>query len=246
MLQLSPWHRRERSTTVHYAFPFVFLLATALGATAIMSDKGTYLIVESREQNISAGENFAVDVFVVARVPVNAVDVRLSLPRGQVKVLGIDTGESVITLWTKEPYVENGVVYMQGGTYRKGFIGKHRIATVNAQALTSGLAQIGVTHAELYAGDGTGAKVSVVPAGEDSTELLIAREDGTYLPSATAGGDVSFTIIGDVDGDGAVTLKDISAFMSAWHNKTVTYDFNGDTRMTFRDFGIILAKYFLK
>lgn len=232
--------------TVQYAFPFVLTLTTFFGAAALLSDSATYIIVESREESISAGQNFAVDVFVVAKVPINAVEIRLAVPKEQVKFLGVDTGESVITLWTKEPYFENGTVYMTGGTYRKGFVGKHRIATVNLQALTSGVAQIGVSHADLYAGDGTGAKVTVSPAGEDSAELIIAREDGTYVPSAAAGGEVGFSIIGDVDGDGKVTLKDISSFMAAWHTKSSTYDFNGDSKMTFRDFGIILAKYFLQ
>ncbi len=241
-----PWYHTERSSTVRYAFPLILVVSTLLGATALLSKNDTYIVVESRQESVRAGENFAVDVFVVARVPVNAVDLRLTLPKEQVKVLGVDTGESVITLWTKDPYFENGVVYMQGGTYRKGFIGKHRIATVNAQALTSGLAQIGVTHAELYAGDGTGSKVTVVPSEEDSTKLAIAREDGTYLPSASIGGEVQFTIIGDIDGDGKVTLTDISRFMAAWNSKDTQYDFNGDSRMSFRDFGIILAKYFFQ
>ncbi len=241
-----PWLRKERSTTVRYAFPLIFVLTTFLGATALLSNSSTYIVVESRQTQVAAGENFAIDVFVVARVPVNAVDIRLSLPNAQVKYLGADIGESVITLWTKEPYFDKGTVYMSGGTYRKGFVGKHRIATINAQALTSGVAQIGVSHADLYAGDGTGAKVEVVAAGEDSTELVIAREDGSYTPNAAVGGDVTFTIIGDVDGDGKVTLTDISTFMAAWHNQSSTYDFNNDSKMTFRDFGIILARYFLQ
>ncbi len=241
-----PNRRHERSITVRYAFPFMLALTTFLGAAALMGEKDTYIIVESRQEQIAAGDNFEIDVFVVAKVPVNAVDIKLAIPKGQVKFLGVDTGESVITLWTKDPYFENGTVHMTGGTYRKGFIGKHRIATVSVQALTSGLAQIGVSHADLYAGDGTGAKVTVAEAGEDSTELVIAREDGTYVPSAVVGGEVGFSIIGDVDGDGKVTLKDISSFMAAWHNKSTLYDFNGDSKMTFRDFGIILAKYFFQ
>ncbi len=241
-----PWSRKERSKTVRYAFPLIFVLTTFLGASALLSNSSTYIVVESRQTQVAAGENFAIDVFVVARVPVNAVDIRLSLPNAQVKYLGADIGESVITLWTKEPYYDKGTVYMSGGTYRKGFVGKHRIATINAQALTSGVAQIGVSHADLYAGDGTGAKVEVVAAGEDSAELVIAREDGTYAPNAAVGGDVTFTIVGDVDGDGKVTLTDISTFMAAWHNQSSTYDFNNDSKMTFRDFGIILAKYFLQ
>jgi len=48
----------------------------------------------------------------------------------------------------------------------------------------------------------------------------------------------------DLDNDGKVTLKDVSIFMSNWHSKAVIYDFNGDGRMNFIDFSIILARAF--
>ena len=53
-------------------------------------------------------------------------------------------------------------------------------------------------------------------------------------------------IISDIDGDGTVTLKDVSIFMAAWRNQDVIFDFNGDGKMTFRDFGIILSDSFFK
>ena len=38
-----------------------------------------------------------------------------------------------------------------------------------------------------------------------------------------------------------VGLREISRFMSAWTTGSRTYDFNGDNRMTFTDFGILLT-----
>ncbi len=237
---------KSKSSTVKYAFPLFFGIATLLGASALLSETDTYIILEADNEEVIAGQNFAIDVYVVAQVPINAVDIRVALPVSQVKMLGVDTGESVITLWTKQPYFENGTVYFSGGTYRKGFVGKHKIGTINGQALTSGLAHVGVTYADLYAGDGTGDKVTVTSAGEDKTELKIAREDGTFLPSASLEGTAQFGIVGDIDGDGKVSLKDLSAFMNAWQTKSANHDFDGDNKMTFRDFGIILSKFFFQ
>lgn len=242
-----PWLNPKRGLTVRYTFPLALTLAAFFGAAAIVSNEDSARIVlEVRQQEIVAGRTFEVDVFVVAGVPVNAVDLQVTLPPSQVRVLGIDTGESVITLWTEQPYVKNGAVHLTGGTYRRGFIGKHRVATINARALTSGLAYLGVSHADLYAGDGTGARVTVASTAHTDTRLLIAQEDGTYSPDLTLDGSIEFGIVGDLDGDGRVTLQDISVFMSAWNKKDIVYDLDGDSRMTFRDFGIILSRFFFQ
>ena len=58
--------------------------------------------------------------------------------------------------------------------------------------------------------------------------------------------DIEVNILTDISGDGKVTLRDVSMFMSAWKNKDKLFDFNGDGKMTFRDFSIILADLFLK
>ncbi|MCA9361240.1 hypothetical protein KC845_01640 [Candidatus Kaiserbacteria bacterium] len=243
---LFPWFYTKSTPTVRHAFPLFLTLVSVLGAAALLSEDVTYISIEPDRETVLAGENFSIDVYVTAKVPVNAVDIKVKLPTTQVKILGVDTGTSVITLWTKEPYFNSGTVFLSGGTYRKGFIGKHRIATIKAEAKTSGLAYIEVSEAVLYAGDGTGAEVTVTDVGEDSTQLAIAREDGTFVPNVSISGEGGLGIVGDIDNDGRVTLKDISAFMSAWHQKSKVYDFSGDSKMTFRDFGIILARYFFQ
>ena len=246
---LSASSRPNKSTTVRYAFPLVFTLAAFLGAAAIVTDNKSFIHLESSVSSVKAGETFEIGIYVSAHVPVNAVDITLEFPKNQISVLAIDKGESVLTLWTQEPKVENNKVYLTGGTFRRGFVGDHLIATINAKAIQSGIAKFSVDSVSLLAGDGSGTKVTVTKNAKESATLTIAKEDGTFLPSSDAVGVKSITsvlIITDIDGDGQVTLGDISRFMAAWNDKSVKYDFNGDGVMTFRDFGIILADSFLR
>ena len=76
---------------------------------------------------------------------------------------------------------------------------------------------------------------------ESNTSLFIYDEN---TAPADIGVDVRVNFLSDIDGDGEVSLRDISTFMSAWTDKSKLYDFNGDGRMSFRDFSIILADYF--
>ncbi len=242
--------RPHRSATVRYAFPLVFAVATLLGAAAVITSGKSFIHIESSTSAVKAGEMFQMDVYVNAHVAVNAIDISLEFPKEQIEIVGIDTGESVITLWTQEPYVENDKVILRGGTFRRGFRGDHLIATINAKAIETGLAQVSIDDVMLLAGDGTGSKVSVTPDDENSKTFYI--NDGTSNPITDEEGGVnlqgsaSIVVITDIDGDGVVTLTDISRFMSAWTSKVVVYDFNGDGKMSFRDFGIILADSFLR
>jgi hypothetical protein len=235
---------------VRYAFPLVFAVAALLGAAAVITSGKSYIHIESSMSSLHAGEIFQIEVYAYAHVAVNAVDISLEFPKEQIEIQGIDTGESVITLWTQEPYVENNKVILRGGTFRRGFRGDHLIATINARAIETGLAQVSVQNVQLLAGDGTGDQVAVTKSDENSTTLYI-EDAGTGALASQEGGvnlqaTAAIVLITDIDGDGTVTLSDISRFMAAWANRTVTYDFNGDGKMSFRDFGIILADSFFR
>jgi len=241
----------QRSTTVRVAFPIFITFAALIGMAAVIGSGKSYIHLETSQTSLKAGESFQIDVYAYAHVAVNAVDIRLQFPQDQMKILGIDTGESVITLWAQDPYVENNTVVLQGGTFRRGFRGDHLIATINARATETGLAHISVGEVELLAGDGTGAQVAVTENDDDETIVYIADAEGNFTKAqddsgVNLQGNASVVIVTDIDGDGTVTLADISRFMSAWANRNVVYDFNGDGKMSFRDFGIILAHSFLR
>lgn len=240
--------RPHRSLTIRYAFPLVFAVAAILSAAAIVSDNRSFIHLDSSAQTVKAGDTFQIKVYVSASVPVNAVDIRLAFPSDQIQILGIDKGQSVITLWAQDPYVDTNTVILQGGTFRRGFVGDHLIATINAKAIQTGLAKFSTDQVTLLAGDGSGSKVQVAQSNADSATFYIANADGTPAASQNnpigVQGAASVVIITDIDGDGKVTLADVSKFMAGWFSGGTIYDFNHDGHMTFADFAIILADSF--
>lgn len=235
-------YQPQAAGPVRYMFPFMVGLAAFLGATALNSVSYSYIRITPSVTSLQAGDRFSVDIFANAHVPVNAVDISLSFSSDAVEVTGVDTGQSVITLWTEEPAVKGSSVTLRGGTFQRGFRGEHLIATVNAVAKQTGQAEFSISNLNLLAGDGKGTPVLTGSPEQSRADVFVvaAGEDPANITA-----DIALHIVTDIDGDGQVTLKDITSFLSAWHGRSKVYDFNNDGKMTFRDFAIILAESFL-
>jgi hypothetical protein len=226
---------------VRYMFSAAFGITILLAATVITSTDASYIRLEPSKTTIENGEFFSLDVYAFAHVPVNAVDITLRFDENTVEVLGVNKGQSVLTIWTQEPVIEADKVVLRGGTFRRGFLNEHKIATINLRARNTGQSTVSAAEVMLLAGDGKGSSVSVAESLNSNVSLYIYDEN---TDSDSIGVDIRVNIVTDIDGDGKVTLKDVSVFMSAWTKKTKIFDFNGDGRMTFRDFSIILADFF--
>lgn len=218
----------------------LFLLAIVLGVASVIGSEQSTIILETKAVTVAKADVFEIQVYAVATTPVNAVSLKIDFPSNTVEVLGIDKGESVLTLWTTEPKVDGNTVVLEGGTYRKGFIGKHLIATINVKATAAGQATFVTKEANLLAGDGRGSTVKT-DTKSSGVRTLTIKDD---TDNAELRGEVALVIITDVTGDGAVDFADITHFMTEWVARTATYDFNGDGAMSFRDFSILLAAYF--
>ena len=234
------WPHKE-TTTVRYTFNTLALGAILFGLASILASDSSYITLKTTPSSVHEGETFYMEIIASAHVPVNAVDLKIEYPESKMRIESIDTGTSVITLWAEEPYAKSGYIYLRGGMYKKGFIGEHTIARVRATALATGVAHVNTLDATFIAGDGLGTEVVVKDTDSGSTDLTITRGEDNTLS-----GTVAVTIITDIDGDGEVTLRDISSFMAAWFTKEKTFDFNGDGRMTFIDFSILLSDSFFK
>lgn len=227
---------------VRYMFPVIVGgMGVMLAAVVSSSQSASYIRLVASQSDMVAGERFSVTISAFAHIPVNAVDMSLSYDQEKVSVIGVDRGRSVITLWTAEPEVGNGLIRLQGGTYRRGFIDEHQIAVINFEAKKNGRANFLLTKSTFLAGDGAGSEVPIARTSLSQTEVRIAT-----FPSE--GGEISdnvtLTLVTDLDGDGKVTLADISMFMAGWGKQDTVYDFTGDGKMTFRDFSVLLAQYF--
>jgi hypothetical protein len=224
-------------------FPAMLTFAALFSVASVVSTQSSYIRLESSETSIEAGDRFTLHVYARAHVPVNAVDITLGFDADSVEVVQVDRGQSVLTIWTEDPVVTANKVILRGGTYRKGFVGEHEIASIDLVALNTGLGTFEAKDVVLLAGDGSGTPVPVSESLDSSVSFYVYDENTD--PEAIAV-NVKVKIVTDINGDGKVTLADISAFMSAWSSKSTTYDFNSDGKMSFRDFSIILADYFFK
>jgi hypothetical protein len=234
--------RFKKNATVRTMFSFSILGALLmLGASVITSNEVSYIKLTADKSVVQAGDSIALDVYAYAHVPVNAVDITLRFESSAVEVTGVDRGQSVLTIWTEDPIIENDKVILRGGTFKKGFIGEHKVATINVKAKQSGKSEFIASNVTLLAGDGRGTPVTVSESNDSSLSLMIYDENAS---PEDIGIDVSVTILTDIDGDGKVSLKDVSSFMGAWASKSKTFDFDGDGKMSFRDFSIILADVF--
>lgn len=229
------------SPNIRYMFPLVLGFAAVLGASVI-SSTGSYIKLQPSQSAVLQGERFSIDIYASASVPVNAVDISISFSPDMVEVVSIDKAQSVLTIWTQEPVVQNNTIKLSGGTYRRGFVGEHKVATIKAVAKLNGMTEFLVSDAELLAGDGKGTKVPVSGIGAPSKTSFFIYDQSSDPSTITA--NLGISINADIDNDGKVTLRDISSFMAAWHSQSKVYDFNSDGKMNFIDFSIILAKSF--
>lgn len=240
------WYRTYRhlqpgkARTIRHTFAVPFLAAVALGAAVLLYEDESYIRIATDEPSVAAGEAFTISVYAGAHTSVNAVDLSLQYPEDRVEVRGIDVGESVISIWTQDPYVDGDRIILRGGTFRRGFVGEHLIAKINFTAKESGVADFSIDELTLLAGDGTGNTVEVKRNDEESLAVVVQNEDGSIAA------DVGVIFVTDIDGNGEVTLADVQTFMAAWSRKEYVYDFNQDNRMNFTDFAIILADSFFQ
>lgn len=241
LAKIFPTLSLRNSSTVRYAFSFLFVFAALASLAAVSSTKGSYIKIVPSTTNVEVGMQFTLTVYVYADAPINAIDISVLYPEAGIEVLGIDKGDSVITLWTEEPYVKNGSVFLQGGTYKRGFVGEHKIATINVKAKVAGSAQFVTGDVSLLAGDGKG---TAIKADTSRAKITTNVYEAGTKPEGSFAGSASVVVVTDVDGDGMVTLRDISSFMANWASKTQKFDFNNDGAMTFKDFSIILADFF--
>jgi len=235
--------RRDRATTVRYMFPAVLGAAALLGAVTISATNNSFVTLETDVQAVESGELFEVTVLTSAHTPVNAVDITVGFPKDKLEVFSVDRGQSVLTIWTEDPVVTNSTVQLSGGTFRRGFIGKHEIVTINFRALETGQYNVKIQDATLVAGDGDGTSVPVTTQPTETIALYNFDQNTSPEEIKVA---IRSGIATDLNNDGEVTLQDISAFMGAWSSRSQVFDFNRDGRMTFRDFSIILADFFLQ
>lgn len=221
---------RRRQYTIRFTFSFLLLAAIPIGFASVATKEQSGITLTTSATSVRVGDTFSVDVFAEVFEPVNAVNIAITYDDELLEIISINKSQSVLTIWTSEPSVKNGKINLEGGTYRRGFLGKHKITTIEVRVKKPGLAIFNTSNVEFLAGDGTGRKVT---AGLTNTIQVTTRDTDDF---------VDLTGVAKIDINGVVTLREVSIFMADWRSRQVMHDFNNDGVMDFRDFSILLAR----
>lgn len=199
------------------------------GFASVVTKSQPSLTLVTSASSAQVGETFLVDVFAEVFEPVNAVSIEIAFDSDVLEIISIDKSQSVLSLWTEEPAVAGGIITLEGGTYRRGFVGKHKITQLEVKVTKPGVAEFRARKVEYLAGDGTGR---ILSAGLTNTVRVAGRDDTFVDLTGTAKIDIA----------GVVTLREVSIFMADWRSQNVIHDFNGDGLMNFVDFSILLSR----
>lgn len=213
--------------TVRYAFSLAFLLGMFVGIASVITGDKSGIIIELSSASVPVGEVFSVDLYAEVYEPVNAVRANLVYPTSTLELVEINKTDSVISLWTTEPYVKSGIVYIEGGSYRRGFVGKHKLISLSFKVLDANIAKLNVTDIALLSGDGTGRELP-----HDEVRTLTLNSEPIYEE------------LQKINLNEKITIKEISIFMADWTAKTNKNDFDNDGSVSMKDFSILLNRYF--
>ncbi len=191
--------------------------------------------------SVEAGSNVTVDLRMNSGSdPVNVVHTSLTYPTDKLEFVGIDSTNSALSKCVEHqsnPIPNwctggNGKVtivrYADPESSTKSISGDKLIARVTFKALaSSGTATVSIDNG------------SIVARSTDSSDILGGKTNSTITFS---GGDTE--VIGDVNGDGRVTIGDISIILNSLRNPPATVtrgngDLNGDGKITIGDVSIV-------
>lgn len=158
--------------TVRTTFSLISV-ATLLSISPVINASSPEIRLQTDTTFIESGDRFSVDVYVNTNVAVNVADLTLTFQPDDVEVIGVDRSQSVLTIWTGEPIIETDKVILRGGTFRRGFIGEQKIATIDLRAKQTGRSQFVVGDVTLLAGDNNGLPVSVADTSDSDLSFYI-------------------------------------------------------------------------
>lgn len=221
--------KRRRQYTIRYTFSFFLAIALVMGFANVITKSQPSLTLSTSASSVQVGEIFFVDVFAEVFEPVNAVHIEITFDPALLQIVAIDKTQSVLSLWTNEPLVKDNTIVLEGGTFRRGFVGRHKITQLEVKVLAPGIAEFATRKIEYLAGDGTGRRLQ---AGLTNT-VRVATRDSSF---------VDLTGVAKIDVAGVVTLREVSIFMADWASQGYVHDFNNDGKMNFIDFSILLSR----
>lgn len=213
--------------TILIGAPIVVMLATSLGFTTQFDT----LTLEPSQRFIAVGATTSIAVSITTTEPVNVIGGEITLSE-ELRVISIDTTETIVDLWSDEPAARAPrVITFSGGiipTEAGGFEGSGTLFQFTVAAAKAGSGRIEFTQAEVLAHDGRGTNVL------DRRVPLRLVVHPSSRPSP------------DLDADDRVSLLDVGMISRRiFTSYDPRYDLNTDGRISFSDV-LLVMRYLAK
>jgi hypothetical protein len=159
---------------------FIVILSLSYGSVS----RAASLSLSPEQSSIKKDDTFIVDVKISAPTEkINVAEGSLSFDKEHLQVLGISTGDSIFSLWTREPVFsnENGTIVFAGGV-PNGFQGDNKtIFRIVFLATATGTAKLSFfSDSVFYLNDGQG---TVISPDRISETFNIAERGAGEVPS---------------------------------------------------------------
>lgn len=196
---------------------------------------------------LTLGESFSTSVVLGADTPINAFTGVITFDPAQLQVAKIDYNTSIADLWAEEPWYKNGegTIHFAGGTTDSGgFTGEGMILTITFRSIGAGDASVRITNASVLRHDGRGTEATLLPPIDGLfTVSTPATEPVTTTQPATTVSVRDESLIGDVNGDGKVSIGDMSSFLTYLATGDSRGDLNDDGRVSVVDLSILVSQF---
>ena len=237
-------------TSRGYGLPSLLVAVAILGAVAVTGFEmlpsafphEARMYIDPEAHTAVLGDTVVLTIRAESSVPVNVFAGDISFNKNVLQVQSIDYNTSIADLWAVKPWYENGAGTMTfggGTTKHDGFVGNGALITITFKTVGAGDSAVHLKNVHILKHDGLGSDATV----KDSIDSIL-----TVLPPAVPERTNSHIAVvkevpsTDLNGDGVVTVKDVSIFMLHLLGNDPRFDFNLDGTVDTDDLRILLRK----
>lgn len=195
---------------------------------------------------VNLNHTFNVSVTINSRTPINAFTGLITFDNRNLQVEKIDYNTSIADLWAEEPWYKNGdgTIHFAGGTtVPGGFIGEGTVLNITFRSINSGSTQVNINHAQILKHDGLGSEATLSEPIDAIFTVTNPAATNMIMPEKET--DVVVrdpNLRGDLNGDGTVTIADVSMLFVYLTKSDLRGDLNSDGRISTVDLSIIIGQ----
>lgn len=233
-----------------YGLPLVLVAVAIVGAVAVTGfemlpdvfTKDARMYIDPEAHTAVLGDTVVLTVRAESSIPVNVFAGDISFNKNVLHVQSIDYNTSIADLWAVKPWYENGdgtLTFGGGTTKAEGFIGNGSLITITFKTIGTGDSAIHLKNVHILKHDGLGSDASV---RDPIDSILTVLPQAAPVPNGAHIAVVREVPSADLNGDGVVSVKDVSIFMLHLLGNDPRFDFNLDGTVDTDDLRILLRK----